>query len=227
MPSTRRAQDATAKGETEGPTAVPEQHEDEESESDDDIDDEEDSSDRKRKMSPPGRNQEKKVKIEWTSKEDDTLLKAVLSDRTSRKAEDDDDDDDGEESDDDDDWDEIAMSLPDKSPVQCLQRYLKLNSKPASAKAANDAARKSSGDDKRDSDRWTIEEVELLKKLVEAYPYCKFCCCPRPNTFPLYHRLYSTLDPVTHLVPFVPFLQLHHDGMKLPKTLRIELQLIV
>jgi hypothetical protein len=232
MPSTRRAKGAPLQEEVEGTTTAPEQREDDESEEDDDVDDEDESEDsnaRKRKTSSPDRNRDKRAKIEWTNKEDDTLLKAVLSDRQSRKAEDDTDDD--EES--DDDWDEIAMSLPDKSPVQCLQRYLKLNSKPVASKTADDAARKSSGDDsdekkygKLDSDRWTSEDVDLLKKLVEAYPDCKLSAS-RPH-FPCQSQMdFYSRSSVTYLFIVVPFLQLHHDGMTLPRTLRIEVQLIV
>lgn len=147
---------------------------DEEEEDDDD----ESGDDRKRKFSSPDCERlAKKAKTEWTNKEDDTLLKAVLSDRQRRKAEEDTDDD--EEF--DDDWDEIAMALPDKSPVQCLQRYLKLNSKPTATKATDDDAKKnaSSSDDpkkssKLEADKWTADDVDLLKKLVEAYPDCTF-----------------------------------------------------
>ena len=147
--------------------------------------------------------QSKKSKSTWTDAEDDALLKAVLEDQQDRDAE--------GNGDDEEDWDEIAKAIPNKTPVQCLKRYMSLNKKgitkgipetPAEAPemaappppppppptplsaAATTAA---SGDDAPDSpemnpppakkpkkeadtsSRWTTDEIELLKKLVEQY----------------------------------------------------------
>ena len=125
---------------------------------------------------------DKKSKKEWTATEDDTLLQAVYEDHQDRDAE-----GNGE---DEEDWDEIAKLLPHKTPVQCLKRYMVLNKK-GSAKGAPETAAPS-GDDAPDSpetnpppakkpkmetiepapgggSRWTTEEIELLKKLVEQY----------------------------------------------------------
>jgi len=174
MTSTRRAKQVPSKREDDDTELHgPDHEETSQDDEDDEIDDEsDDSSARKRKVASPGSDKQrvKKSKSDWTDKEDDTLLKAVLSDRQSRQPVDDTDDDAEFE----DDWDEIAMSLPDKSPVQCLQRYLKLNSKSTASKAAEDETRKAASDSeksgKTDIDRWTSADVDLLKKLVEAYP---------------------------------------------------------
>jgi hypothetical protein len=118
--------------------------------------------------------QEKKSKSAWSAAEDDALLKAVVEDQQDREAE--------GNGDDDEDWDEIAESVPNKTPVQCLKRYMSLNKK-LESKGQDSAG--SSGEEqpespdkkpqakkqKRDTDssKWTTEEVELLKKLVEQY----------------------------------------------------------
>lgn len=125
---------------------------------------------------------DKKLKKEWTATEDDALLQAVYEDHQDREAE--------GNGDDEEDWDEIAKLLPHKTPVQCLKRFMILNKK-GNAKGAP-AIAAPSGDDTPDSpemnpppakktkvesvepppgggSRWTTEEVELLKKLVEQY----------------------------------------------------------
>ena len=127
-----------------------------------------------------GKAPEKKSKNAWTVTEDDHLLKAVYEDRQDREAE--------GNGDDDEDWDEIAKLMPNKTPVQCLKRYMELNKKGKAKGAAEIAA--ASGDDTPDSpemnpppakkprtestdpaggSRWNTDEVELLKKLVEQY----------------------------------------------------------
>ena len=133
----------------------------------------------------------KKAKTAWLASEDDALLKAVVEDQQDRDAE-----GDGE---DEEDWDEIAKSVPGKTPVQCLKRYIALNRKQAGSTSSSTAAstpvkedddgeEEDDDDDdeeeagspaakkqkasKKDSDgagKWTNEEVELLKKLVEQY----------------------------------------------------------
>ena len=78
--------------------------------------------------SPTSRKRSKKRP--WTAEEDANLLEIVLAARSEQ-----------EESgggggnpevtdeEDDDDWDEIAQSVPDRTAVQCLQRYLHLEKK--------------------------------------------------------------------------------------------------
>lgn len=121
----------------------------------------------------------KKSKSSWTAAEDDALLKAVLEDQQDREAE-----GDGEE---EEDWDEIAKSVTGKTPVQCLKRYMVLNRK----QGGKSIERASSSADEKDEDpeshvakkpkrvkvkepeassgKWTHDEMELLKKLVEQY----------------------------------------------------------
>ncbi|CAB9503764.1 expressed unknown protein [Seminavis robusta] len=62
-----------------------------------------------------------KKKSAWTASEDDALLKAVIEDQQDREAE--------GNGDEEEDWDEIAKSIPNKTPVQCLKRYMSLNKK--------------------------------------------------------------------------------------------------
>ena len=108
---------------------------------------------------------------------------------------------------DEEDWDEIAKSIPNKTPVQCLKRYMSLNKKgqekgtPESVPpvpvvaAAPPPPLPASGDDALDSpemlpppakkprkdpdpsSKWTSEEIELLKKLVEQYKDSKLVTC--------------------------------------------------
>lgn len=125
----------------------------------------------------------KKSKAVWTAAEDDALLKAVVEDQQDREAE-----GDGEE---EEDWDEIAEAVPEKSPVQCLKRYMVLNRKQDSAPSADTSspptvekeeeeeeeepgspAAKKPKRARKETDssaKWTHDEVELLKKLVEQY----------------------------------------------------------
>jgi hypothetical protein len=115
----------------------------------------------------------KKSKV-FTAEEDDALLKAVLEDKQDREAE-----GDGEE---EEDWDEISKVVPGKTPVQCLKRYMTLNQKQGGASESSAAASESKDDDsdspkkskrpKKDSEpsqKWSNDEIELLKKLVEQY----------------------------------------------------------
>ena len=66
------------------------------------------------------RSDEKKSRVLWSASEDDALLKAVLEDKQDREAE-------GGDAEDEEDWDEIAKSIPGKTPVQCLKRYMVIN----------------------------------------------------------------------------------------------------
>ncbi|CAJ1915836.1 unnamed protein product [Cylindrotheca closterium] len=126
----------------------------------------------------------KKGKSYWTPEEDEALLKAVQDDQNRRDA-------DAEE---DEDWDEIAKEVPEKTPVQCLKRYMALSQKkeakassPTPKDDGDDDYDEEEGEDDGDSDgqsakkqkstskdndgsgKWTPDEIELLKKLVEHY----------------------------------------------------------
>ena len=63
-----------------------------------------------------------KSKVSWSASEDDALLKAILEDKQDREAE-------AGEAEDEEDWDEIAKSIAGKTPVQCLKRYMVINSR--------------------------------------------------------------------------------------------------
>ncbi len=83
----------------------------------------------------------RKEKQLWTDKEDEALMIAVLEERKTRdeKEEDEDDldEDDFEEEEEEDwevmDWDLIAASVPGRSSVECLKRYLKHKKRHAKA----------------------------------------------------------------------------------------------
>jgi hypothetical protein len=134
----------------------------------DDDDDDEDAEDKK--LSP------KKSRILWTDTEDDELLRAVVADRKKRGADEDDDDE--------DDWDEIAKAVSGKTPVQCLRRFMKLDGgggrgtfddadeSPSSSPPGKAKAKKPRKE--LDQATWSQEEIDLLRKLVEAYSDCKF-----------------------------------------------------
>jgi Myb-like DNA-binding domain len=72
----------------------------------------------------------KKSKVEWSDAEDNALLKAVLEDQQGRRAE--------AATDEEEDWDEIAKSVPGRTPVQCLKRYMLLNAKEGGGDAPTD-----------------------------------------------------------------------------------------
>lgn len=130
-----------------------------------------------------GRAPDKKLKSSWSDTEDDALLKAVYEDHQDREAE--------GNGDEEEDWDEIAKLLPNKTPVQCLKRYMVLNKKgkpkgePEIAAASGEdlpdngpeinppPAKKVKTTESTDAagsgSRWTTDEIELLKKLVEQY----------------------------------------------------------
>lgn len=137
----------------------------------------------------------KKSKSSWTPEEDEALLKAVQDDQNRRDA-------DAEE---DEDWDEIAKEVPGKTPVQCLKRHMALSQKkearassPTPKEDADDEYEEENadGEDDGDSDgqaskkqktaskdsdssgKWTPDEIELLRKLVEHYKDSK-----RQNVF--------------------------------------------
>lgn len=118
---------------------------------------------------------EKKLKAVWTAAEDDALLKAVIEDQFEG-------DDEEEE-----DWDEIAKVVPGKTPVQCLKRYMVLNRKRKKESASDSSsspatekeeevesptskkAKRAKKETDTPSTKWSADEVELLKKLVEQY----------------------------------------------------------
>jgi hypothetical protein len=105
----------------------------------------------------------------WSAAEDDCLLKAVLEDQESRE-----DDEDDEE-----DWDVIANAIPGKTPVQCLKRYMIINTpeRQAAIAAAKEQTSENElntelnteGSKGSDEGNWTTEEQDLLNKLVETY----------------------------------------------------------
>jgi hypothetical protein len=107
----------------------------------------------------------KRVK-KWSASEDELLLKLVYEHQQEHS----------EDDDDDEDWDGIAFNIPGKTAVQCLKRFMKLNKKkPSSAKAEKEesysvASSNSSKDRRREAEgKWSQEETDLLKKLVEQY----------------------------------------------------------
>jgi hypothetical protein len=72
----------------------------------------------------------KKSRTTWSDAEDEALLKAVLEDQQDRQAE--------GATEEEEDWDEIAKAVPGKTPVQCLKRYMLLNTKEGRGEAAAD-----------------------------------------------------------------------------------------
>lgn len=173
----------------------------------------------------------KKGKVSWTSEEDEALLKAVQDDQNGRDA-------DAEE---DEDWDDIAKELPGKTPVQCLKRYMAIIQKKESKSSSptpkeegdgeyegenadeeedgdsdNNSAKKQKtvAKDNEDSGKWTTDEIELLKKLVEHYKDSKIS-----------RVLFPFVDPEQSSYNFL--LQPHHVGMKSRPTLRTKQPLIV
>jgi hypothetical protein len=136
-----------------------------------DSEDEDDasSSGKRRREEPVKRGGQQQTKT-WSAIEDGYLLKAVLEDQHSRK----------DTGDDEEDWDVIADAIPEKTPVQCLKRYMLLNTPERQAAAAVAAKEPTSdtegntltnegGSEDSDDSSWTTEEQDLLKKLVEQY----------------------------------------------------------
>ena len=118
-----------------------------------------DDDDEEEERKPSKRPNNKKT---WTALEDDRLLKAVK------------DHDHGD--DEEEDWDAIAEQFPGKTAVQCLKRYMILNQKQQGEEeeeeeAPSEAAGTTSGEEeqKERTPRWRVDELELLKKLVEQY----------------------------------------------------------
>ena len=70
----------------------------------------------------------KRPKQQWSAQEDEALMLAVLADKGKR--EEDRSESDESEEEEEEDWDDIAGSVPGKTPVQCLRRYMRyLNKK--------------------------------------------------------------------------------------------------
>lgn len=178
----------------------------------------------------------KKAKTAWSASEDDALLKAVLEDQQDRDA----------GGDDEEDWDDIAKSVPGKTPVQCLKRYIALNKKQGNSSSsaattstvASPAASKQGGEDDEDEDddaspaskklkaskkdaegsgKWTQDEIELLKKLVEQYKDSKylFLWFSLRSSGLLSNPAFIQLSPKVHPV-----------GTRLQTIFQIKLQLI-
>uniref|UniRef100_A0A7S2UHY9 Uncharacterized protein n=2 Tax=Attheya septentrionalis TaxID=420275 RepID=A0A7S2UHY9_9STRA len=132
----------------------------------------------------------KKAKTEWSAAEEEVLMLAVLNERRRKKEEGGDQEDDDDE---EDDWDEIAKSVTGRTPVQCLKKYMKLNQKDEveieEADDSNESKASATAISKEETDKpemdpspkkkkysvasssskWTAEETNLLKKLVEQY----------------------------------------------------------
>jgi Myb-like DNA-binding domain len=162
---------------------------DDDDDDDDDVaDDDDDQLDSKKALTSV-----KKERITWTAAEEEKLQKAIISLRRKRGADDDDDDD--------DDWEDIAKSFPGKTAIDCLRRYIQvlekgpkddsLEESPASALESSSASaspgtavkeeelldRQSLAKKPRketEQVQWSQEEIDLLRKLVEAYSECKF-----------------------------------------------------
>jgi hypothetical protein len=137
------------------------------------IGEDDDDQDEAMDLSGKRRRDEKKKSAQWSASEDELLLQAVLEDQQNH------------DTDDEEDWDEIAMSIPDKSAVHCLKRYMAMNHKKKAA-AGRDSEDEQEDDDvpigssdtsmmiqytknEKEETKWAMEEVSLLKKLVEQY----------------------------------------------------------
>jgi hypothetical protein len=110
---------------------------------------------------------------QWTSEEDEALKIAVLEERQRRRSSGDEEEHDEEE----DDWDEIAKSVPGKTPVQCLQRYISTRGEFTAAAGAGGGEGEERGDSKPPAQlkqgdsgvEWSVAERELLQVLVVQY----------------------------------------------------------
>lgn len=130
-----------------------------------------------KRRSPPRQNGDadnggklKREKATWAVAQDEALLRCVAEEQ-ERESHDMDDDEE------DEDWDAIADQVSGKSAVQCLKRYMLLNTREGQ-EAANAARQEEEEKERRvllpkkdctDDTRWSSEEQELLKKLVEQY----------------------------------------------------------
>ncbi len=145
--------------------------------------------------------------VSWTDNQDELLLLAVMDSKKvpTERDEGDNEEKEAEEGEDDwdfIDWDSIAVSVPDKTPVQCLKRYLKLK-KTHDAKAPQenpsvtvDSSSSSSQPQKRkltistvqqseeitvfppkkkkEPTRWSEDELALLQTLTEQHTSREF-----------------------------------------------------
>jgi hypothetical protein len=104
----------------------------------------------------------------WTAVEDGYLIKAVAEVQHGRK----------DSGDDEEDWDVIAEAISGKTAVQCLKRYMILITHEGQAEVV--AAREEASENEKkkakpetadnndpEDSKWSMEELELLKKLVE------------------------------------------------------------
>ena len=121
------------------------------------------------------RSEDKKSKVSWSASEDDALLKAILEDKQDREAE-------AGEAEDEEDWDEIAKSIAGKTPVQCLKRYMVINSRKSSessskldtadsntnADTEEDKKAASGGDVEEDADDEEEKEPKRARKEGDA-----------------------------------------------------------
>jgi hypothetical protein len=74
-------------------------------------------------------NRRKWKKRPWTDEEDTNLMEVVLAARSEREDSSRGSNPEVTDEEDDDDWDEISQTVPDRTAVQCLQRYLQLEKK--------------------------------------------------------------------------------------------------
>jgi len=83
----------------------------------------------------------KKDKRPWTDEEDEALMLAVLADKKNRDERNDDQSEgEAQSEDDEEDWETISRAIPGRTPVQCLQRYMRhLTQKPVKDEDSSDA----------------------------------------------------------------------------------------
>jgi len=78
-------------------------------------------------LSSPTITPSKGKRREWTAKVDESLILGLFEDKKRRGTESDDDSNecDDEENEDEENWNEIVKSILDRTPVQCLRRYMR------------------------------------------------------------------------------------------------------
>ena len=79
--------------------------------------------------SSPSTSRKKSKKRPWTTEEDASLMEIVLAARSEQEEGSGGSNPEVTDEEDDDDWDEISKSVPDRTAVQCLQRFLYLEKK--------------------------------------------------------------------------------------------------
>eukprot|EP00592_Proboscia_alata_P001245 CAMPEP_0194372370 /NCGR_PEP_ID=MMETSP0174-20130528/20715_1 /TAXON_ID=216777 /ORGANISM="Proboscia alata, Strain PI-D3" /LENGTH=650 /DNA_ID=CAMNT_0039150855 /DNA_START=255 /DNA_END=2207 /DNA_ORIENTATION=- len=129
---------------------------------------------KKRKANDSGTPGSKKSdKVQWSAEEDEALLMAVYADRKGRGKcglveEDEDNDDEDDEDDDEEDWDEISKSVPNRSAVQCLQRFLKVLCVKGGSGVMTVPAKPELQADSSMKKDWSVTDEKKLKDLHRA-----------------------------------------------------------